>query len=323
MTGPTTVSEARSADLTLARLHLRLGSLAIARAELETLAGRDALDAAGLEDLAEARWRTGDVAGAGEVAGVILGDGLDGPLVVLVIASEAALVHGRPTEARRYATRAMELADGGIDAIFAGMPRGPVWPVDATTVSHPSPTLFDTLSARPGAAPAAGSAAAAAVHPADQPAVPTSPEPSTIALWDADAEAVEPPSDTLPEPVVVSGEGVSPGDHDVSAGDRIPVPVGDAALDLGRDALTAGDIETASVQLALVLRLTPALAPAVLDVVEGRPDRRLALVRGDAYRLVGREREAQRAFAEAGGLDPQPEPDIDQPTDPPQEGAPA
>ena len=34
----------RDPDLILARLHLRLGSLALARAELETLAGRDALD---------------------------------------------------------------------------------------------------------------------------------------------------------------------------------------------------------------------------------------------------------------------------------------
>ena len=55
----------RDPDLILARLHLRLGSLALARAELETLAGRDALDADGLVDLAEARWRTGDIAGAG------------------------------------------------------------------------------------------------------------------------------------------------------------------------------------------------------------------------------------------------------------------
>src|SRR6476661_3109975 len=58
----------RHPDLVLARLHLRLGSLALARAELETLAGQDALDEDGLVDLAEARWRTGDIAGAGEAA---------------------------------------------------------------------------------------------------------------------------------------------------------------------------------------------------------------------------------------------------------------
>ena len=89
----------------LAHLHLRLGSLALARAELETLAGRDALDDTGLVDLAEARWRTGDVAGAGEAAAVILGDGDDGPLVALVVAAEAALLRGRPSEARRMPRR--------------------------------------------------------------------------------------------------------------------------------------------------------------------------------------------------------------------------
>ena len=43
-------------------LHLRLGSLALARVELETLAGVGALDDAGPVDLAEVRWRTGDLA---------------------------------------------------------------------------------------------------------------------------------------------------------------------------------------------------------------------------------------------------------------------
>jgi hypothetical protein len=58
----------RQPDLIIARVHLRLGSLGIARAELETLAGRDLLDDEAIRDLAEARWRTGDVTGAGEAA---------------------------------------------------------------------------------------------------------------------------------------------------------------------------------------------------------------------------------------------------------------
>ena len=56
-------------ELVLAHTHLRLGSLALARAELETLAGARRLDTPGLVDLAEARWRTGDLTGAGEAAG--------------------------------------------------------------------------------------------------------------------------------------------------------------------------------------------------------------------------------------------------------------
>ncbi len=63
---------ARSAELLLAHAHLRLGSLALARTELETLAGMGKLDSLGLVDLAEVRWRTGDLAGAGEAAAVAL-----------------------------------------------------------------------------------------------------------------------------------------------------------------------------------------------------------------------------------------------------------
>ena len=100
----------RAADLVLAGLHLRLGSLALARASLETMAGRDALDDDGLVDLAEVRWRTGDVAGAGQAAMALLGDGDEGPVVGLVVAAEAAMARGRPTEARRFARRAMAQA---------------------------------------------------------------------------------------------------------------------------------------------------------------------------------------------------------------------
>jgi hypothetical protein len=48
-----------------------------------------------------------------------------------------------------------------------------------------------------------------------------------------------------------------------------------------------------------VLRLAPSLAPGVLDLVADRSEPPLALVRGDAYRLVGQEIEARRAFADA------------------------
>jgi hypothetical protein len=48
------------------------------------------------------------------------------------------------------------------------------------------------------------------------------------------------------------------------------------------------------------------LAPAVLDLVADRRDRELAFVRGDAYRLVGRELDARRAYAGAGPPAPTP-----------------
>ena len=329
----------RGSDLALARLHLRLGSLALARAELETLAGRDALDQDGLVDLAEARWRTGDIAGAGEAAVAALDDE-DGPLLALVVAAEAAAARGRPTEARRLADRAMEVANGSIDALFAGMPRAAVWPPDAAAPPPSPTTMFDpprrassvvhrhpmpheeaeTGSSLPevlGEAPVGASGEA---------------DPSTIGLWDATATAHGP--DVAPDltaDVEAGGETGGPSD----------LPAGDAELDLGRAALEAGDPDEAAVRLGLVLRVSPALAPAVLDLVEGRTERGMALVRGDAYRLVGREIEARRAFAEAahGGSWPPPPPDHeadalgdetadpalppDPPTDPPTEGDPA
>jgi hypothetical protein len=55
----------------------------------------------------------------------------------------------------------------------------------------------------------------------------------------------------------------------------------------------------------------------VLDVVAGRTERSLVLVRGDAYRLVGREIEAQRAYAEAarGAAPPLPATHHDDPSE--------
>jgi hypothetical protein len=59
-------TEDREMELRLCHLHLRTGSFATARVQLETLAGAGHLDRDGLLDLAEARWRTGDLAGAAQ-----------------------------------------------------------------------------------------------------------------------------------------------------------------------------------------------------------------------------------------------------------------
>ncbi|MEJ7749541.1 MAG: hypothetical protein WKF56_09575, partial [Candidatus Limnocylindrales bacterium] len=104
----------RDTDLVLAGVHLRLGSLSLARAELEALAGGDGLDAAALVDLAEVRWRTGDLTGAGEAAEAALENGT-GPLLALIVAAEASAARGRPSEARRLAELALAAAGGSID----------------------------------------------------------------------------------------------------------------------------------------------------------------------------------------------------------------
>ena len=109
----------RDIDLVVARLHLKLGSLQLARAELEEMAGHGTLDDEGLVDLAEARWRTGDLTGAGDAATVALAAGNEA-VVALVISAEATAAAGRPAEARRLASRALELADLSVSDVFAG-----------------------------------------------------------------------------------------------------------------------------------------------------------------------------------------------------------
>jgi hypothetical protein len=243
----------RDIDLVVARLHLRLGSLQLARAELEEMAGKGILDDEGLIDLAEARWRTGDLAGAGEAANVAIGAGNEA-IVALVIAAEATAAAGRPAEARRLASRALEMADLSVADVFAGMPRSSIWPIEPGT-----PTVAEPLFGAE-ASPTTATTAAAASH--------------APGLWDDTAEV------DLPDPA--------------------------EALEAGRAALADGRIAAGALQLSLVLRLAPALAPAVLDMLASHDAPELALVKGDAYRLVGHERDARLAFADAAASIPKP-----------------
>jgi tetratricopeptide (TPR) repeat protein len=249
-------SDGRSTDLLLARAHLRLGQYSFARAELETLAVRGEMDADGLADLAEARWRTGELPGAGQAAQAHLDAGGD-QTSALVIAAEAAVADGRVADAQRLADRVLQGGDD-LDTIFAGLPRSRVW-----RVAGPSDEPEDE-------------------HPAEAPSVPT----SDRALTSAAASA--PASGDSPTVVVETGSG---GAHRLIA----------FAATALRD-----DRSRAAVELALVLRSEPSLAPAVLELIarapEGGPSRSAAaleVVRGDAYRLIGRPREAEQAYARA------------------------
>jgi hypothetical protein len=296
---PTTVTE-RSADLILARLHLRLGSLSLARAELETLAGKDMLDAEGVLDLAEVRWRTGDVIGAGEAAALVIDDE-EGPALALIIAAEAAAARGRPTEARRLAGKVLASADGSIDVIFAGMPRSPAWPPDPAAPPPSPTTMFDP--SHPGRG-SSGRPAPAARRRSEVAAADAESLPPTAA-----DEAAQPGAGLWDEALAEAAEAAASSAAAVDA----TLPTGEEALEMGRYSLDAGDVSGAALQLALVLRIAPALAPAVIDLVGDRHDPGLAFVRGDAYRLVGRELDARRAYADATKTA----------TDPPSEGDPA
>jgi hypothetical protein len=70
----------------------------------------------------------------------------------------------------------------------------------------------------------------------------------------------------------------------------------------GRAAMNRGDSTTAAIRLGIALRLDPGFARGVLDVVEDRAETPLlALVAGDALRLLGREDEALEAYHQARG----------------------
>jgi hypothetical protein len=286
---PTAVvaAPARQADLALARVHLRLGSLALARTELEQLAASGELDGPGRVDLAEVRWRTGDLVRAGEAALQALNEMEDEP-VALVIAAESAAALGRPNEARRLAMRAMDCIGGPVDGIFAGMPRSAVWPADA---AEPPPTTATLFHQEPISAPArrAGD---------DDTLV-----ASTLRIANVD----------LGTQATASRTQVTPGFWDVDGGVEpvapgLPNPAEE--LEAATRALASGALDEAALRFALTLRLAPALAPAVLEATEGTlgtggaagsgpAGPALSVVRGDAYRLVGLETEARRAFAMA------------------------
>lgn len=117
----------RTIEGRLARIHLRGGLIALARSELEVMAGRGALDEPALADLAEARWRSGDLVGAGEAAEAHIGGG-GGEVVALVIAAEALAARGRLSDARRLAARALADGDAGLERLFGGQSRSSVWP---------------------------------------------------------------------------------------------------------------------------------------------------------------------------------------------------
>jgi hypothetical protein len=268
----------READLILARAHLRLGALGLARAELETLAGQDRLDDEGIRDLAEARWRTGDMAGAGEAAATYL-DVVPDDILALVIAAEAQLDLGRPGEARRLAGRALERTEGSLDPIFAGMRRSSIWPAEAGGPVGPVGVLFDDLHPEPirpvpGLDRRSGDRATSApsAHAPLDPGLPSEIE-GAQSLW---AEE--------------SGPSSFPTDGSVDA---------ETLFHRARTALDTGDAATAATALILALRSSPSLAPAILGLLSGRADPILVLVRGDAQRIVGREAESLRDHAAA------------------------
>jgi hypothetical protein len=282
----------RGADARMARVHLRTGFHALARAELETMAGRGTLDAPALVDLAEVRWRTGDLVGAGDAARACMDAGLT-DTIVLCIAAEAAAAVGRANDARELAARVVATDAARIDTLFAGQPRSPVWP---------SPRLPQLPSARP--------APPASVAVWGIPMIP--PVPGTVgAVPLGHAYAPQPGARAAPAAAPLAAPAAAP-----LAADSPPrAPVADreaqasAAADLvdAQTLLARGEASGLAVRLSVVLREQPILAPAVLGVADealklapsAHERASIHLVRADAYRLMGRETLSREAHQEA------------------------
>jgi hypothetical protein len=256
-------------DIRMARVHLRLGQLTLARAELEDLLRREALDTNGLAALAEARWRTGegDAAADAAIAHLQAGGSDD---VAVCIAAEAAALDGRASDARELMDLLPTVDAATLDAIFAGLPRRAPWPT-----APAERTDLDELGREAGNRIDAGGPTAAIDR-----------GPDRARARDAAEDAGQ------------TGAGLP-------AASRRPAPAAPrrirAHLDpLAELAQAKEELETrpdrAFLRLAIVLRHDPTLAPSVLDALHLRREPTAALLRGDAQRLLGRHLEAEAAY---------------------------
>jgi hypothetical protein len=175
---PDPVAVARGADLRLARLHVRGGAYALARAELEALAGSDDLDRDGILDLAEVRWRTGDLAGASVAAAAWLEDGADvgaqGALAHVIGAEAAAARGAHEVAAAHVEAAAPGLGDRAtLDAILAGIAARADWPWEPAAPPAPPAVVPEPPLAAAVSTSLAGGTAPTPALALDAPVVPT------------------------------------------------------------------------------------------------------------------------------------------------------
>lgn len=274
---PTPASTTPTIEQQLAGIHLRLGSVMLARAELEQLAATDHLDVAGLADLAEVRWRTGDLDDAAAAATAHLAGGGVQP-IAMVIAAEAAAAGGRPGEARSHVAAVGGMSAEQLERQFAGMPRRAFWPSAPAAAIEAleafSPTRGGWVQ-RPTPATAPESRRAEAEPSDDQ----------GPGLWTDDTIGL--PREAAPGVQAKAKPGtLDPAD--LMARGRADVRAGSP------DRLASG-----LDRLALALRLDPAVAPRVLETLGQRHEPAALVLRGDACRILGRILEAEAAYLAA------------------------
>jgi len=274
MSPRSTAPAARSAELRLVGLHVRGGSYALARAELEALAGADRLDADGILDLAEVRWRTGDLAGAAAAAAAWLGEASAEPgagtALANAICAEAAAERGEAEASATYVDAASAgVADGpALAALLAGITARAPWPWPAELEPPPVEAWGDRD-------PAAGEAAATG-----EPAAATSPgdaaRPRDIPLAAAAADLV-------------------------AAGTALLATSPERAAVLLALALRADRAAAETVLAALDAAGAPGPGGLSEAAAPAGPAA-LAFVRAEALRAAGRNDEARIAYASAERL---------------------
>ena len=283
----------------LARLHLRTGMFRLARVELEQLAGAEALDTAGILDLAEVRWRTGDLRGAAEAAGAWLdaeavgaapagadpdparaadreAPGRSAALAHAIVA-EGLAVRGRHDDAALHVSAALdalagrsgETVEGDLDRLFVGIPaRSDAWPAFGSGVAQ------DDLERAP-------------------------------ARWAAGRPARSPAERTGGERPEAEGGGPALAPSTGPAADETTADTAktDETITAATERLRARDDTAAAVLLVLALRATPARAREILQcadaAVAARPGAALLLARAEALQALGRTEAAAVAYAVA------------------------
>ena len=273
---------AAATEIRFARLHLRTGSLLQARSEYEALAGNNLLDVPATLDLAEVRWRTGDLTGAGSAASAYLAaDGEES--LGFLIAAEAAAAQDHVAEARRHAGRALERSVADLEVFFAGVPRRMTWPESAWTALAAIEIDASSAATPDRAAPTIVAGPA-----------PEAPEGS---LWARTGESPAPESPQSEATAIVAAELSAPESESESQLPAPEPPPLDREVATGTAALQGGDALMAALHFAVALRVTPESARAVVDAIGERRDLALELVRGDALRLLGNESDAGEAYA--------------------------
>jgi hypothetical protein len=268
--------------------------LALARAELEQLAGTAGLDVDALADLAEARWRSGDLEGAAEAANAHLANGGHEPIAELILA-ESLDRNGHLIDARAHSSRVLERLGPGLDRLFAGEPRSTAWPQ-----AEGGDRMYRDAN-EPGRR-------GLLVSGADMQA-------GTERHWE--------PAPLPGQPATRPGAKGQPGRPSEGQAPAMPAGQGSAQsigelLDAGRAhglelesaelQIAAGNLDGITDRLALLFRMDRALAPVILSLAERvltampASDPRAAqlnTLRGDIYRALGREAEASAAYQEA------------------------